>query len=215
MPESTLLVEVLESMGGLSRQVLEEEEGPDAMAESGQENWRLSPLGENAARLRGANGLLLALALAPGTDREAPADHLTEGAFAGFAAALVTAESIGGRMASSNLPPSEEVLLALEAFEPTLEALQEAQGAQGVTSATEIDLRMVGAVEAWAAGVEFKELMSACGGLDEGDLARVLRRVRELLLQLPSLPFIPKEIVQKARSAADAMDRAPISNMVE
>ena len=210
-------VDVLEAVGALSRAEAGEATGGRQGDGECEEQWRLSPMGENAARLRGANAVLLGLALAPGTntERASPAEGLSAGALAGFVAALVSADSVGGRVVSSAIPPSDEVLLALQALEASRTALQRAQDAHGVSSSTELDLRLVGCVEAWASGIEWKEVMGTSSGLDEGDMARVLRRVRELLLQLPSLPFVDTDIVRTARAAADAMERAPIANMVE
>ena len=208
---------MLEAVGALSRAEAGEATGGRQGDGECEEQWRLSPMGENAARLRGANAVLLGLALAPGTntERASPAEGLSAGALAGFVAALVSADSVGGRVVSSAIPPSDEVLLALQALEASRTALQRAQDAHGVSSSTELDLRLVGCVEAWASGIEWKEVMGTSSGLDEGDMARVLRRVRELLLQLPSLPFVDTDIVRTARAAADAMERAPIANMVE
>lgn len=50
----------------------------------------------------------------------------------------------------------------------------------------EMDTQFAGMVEAWAAGVTWKELMADCG-MDEGDVARLLRRSIDLLAQVMPL----------------------------
>jgi hypothetical protein len=49
-----------------------------------------------------------------------------------------------------------------------------------------MDTQFAGMVEAWAAGVTWKELMADCG-MDEGDVARLLRRSIDLLAQVMPL----------------------------
>ncbi|KAK8626396.1 hypothetical protein V6N13_134042 [Hibiscus sabdariffa] len=44
-------------------------------------------------------------------------------------------------------------------------------------------------VEAWASGLSWRELMMDCA-MNEGDLARLLRRTIDLLAQIPKLPDI-------------------------
>lgn len=50
----------------------------------------------------------------------------------------------------------------------------------------EINTEFAGLVEAWAAGVTWKELMDDIE-MDEGDVARLLRRSIDLLAQVNSL----------------------------
>ena len=47
----------------------------------------------------------------------------------------------------------------------------------------ELEDQLIGLVEAWASGVTWKELMMGCN-MDEGDLARLLRRTIDLLAQV-------------------------------
>ena len=48
-----------------------------------------------------------------------------------------------------------------------------------------LDPTFAGLVEAWASGVSWKELMDECG-VDEGDVARLLRRTIDMLSQVMS-----------------------------
>lgn len=67
-------------------------------------------------------------------------------------------------------------------------------------------------VEAWASGLTWKEIMMDCA-MDEGDLARLLRRTIDLLAQVPKLPDIDPLLQINAKSASNAMDRPPISEL--
>eukprot|EP00897_Mesotaenium_endlicherianum_P009199 jgi/Mesen1/8307/ME000455S07467 len=77
----------------------------------------------------------------------------------------------------------------------------------------EMDAQFAGMVEAWAVGVTWKELMQDCC-MDEGDVARLLRRTIDLLAQVPHLPHIDPTVAKAARQAAQVMDRPPISELV-
>lgn len=46
-----------------------------------------------------------------------------------------------------------------------------------------MDSQFTGMVEAWASGLTWKEIMMDCA-MDEGDLARLLRRTIDLLAQV-------------------------------
>jgi superfamily II RNA helicase len=67
-------------------------------------------------------------------------------------------------------------------------------------------------VEAWASGLTWKEIMMDCA-MDDGDLARLLRRTIDLLVQIPKLPDIDPSLQRNARAASDVMDRPPISEL--
>ncbi|MCO5574889.1 hypothetical protein L7F22_028683 [Adiantum nelumboides] len=77
----------------------------------------------------------------------------------------------------------------------------------------DLDDQMAGLVEAWASGVTWRELMTECN-LDEGDLARLLRRTIDLLSQVLLLPNVSSDLRKVAALAADLMDRSPISELV-
>ena len=48
----------------------------------------------------------------------------------------------------------------------------------------DLDVQFAGLAEAWAAGVSWSDLVRHGGGLDEGDIARLLRRTLDLLTQV-------------------------------
>lgn len=51
--------------------------------------------------------------------------------------------------------------------------------------------------------------------LDEGDIARLLRRVSEFLGQLGDVPFISSSLRDAAREARRLVNRAPISDLLD
>jgi superfamily II RNA helicase len=67
-------------------------------------------------------------------------------------------------------------------------------------------------VEAWAAGLTWKEMMMDCA-MDDGDLARLLRRTIDILAQIPKLPDIDPVLQSNAKTASSIMDRPPISEL--
>jgi superfamily II RNA helicase len=49
--------------------------------------------------------------------------------------------------------------------------------------------------------------------MDEGDLARLLRRTIDLLAQIPKLPDIDPLLQINAKTVSNVMDRPPISEL--
>lgn len=49
--------------------------------------------------------------------------------------------------------------------------------------------------------------------LDDGDLARLLRRTIDLLAQIPKLPDVDQRLQKNAVDASNVMDRPPISEL--
>jgi superfamily II RNA helicase len=67
-------------------------------------------------------------------------------------------------------------------------------------------------VEAWASGLTWREIMMD-SAMDDGDLARLLRRTIDLLAQIPKLPDIDPVLQKNAQIACNIMDRVPISEL--
>lgn len=109
--------------------------------------------------------------------------------------------------------PSKDVLLWMDRVELIRSHLNELQDAANVQIATDIDLNVAGLAEAWASGIKWKELLEDVR-VDEGDIARLLRRTIDLLAQVPFWPHISKDVKKAAQSAAKAMDRPPISELI-
>lgn len=101
----------------------------------------------------------------------------------------------------------------MDRVEATRAHLSELQDASGVQIPTDIDLAVAGLAEAWASGVTWKELLEDVR-VDEGDIARLLRRTIDLLAQVPFWPHVGKQVKRAAQSAAKVMDRPPISELI-
>jgi len=91
------------------------------------------------------------------------------------------------------------------------------QLANGLTFEVPLDPSFAGLVEAWALGTSWNSLL-AMTSMQEGDVIRILRRVLDILRQIPRLPYVPGErgvggeIRLNARRALTLMDRFPVSD---
>lgn len=56
-----------------------------------------------------------------------------------------------------------------------------------------MDSQFSGMVEAWASGLTWREIMMDCA-MDEGDLARLLRRTIDILAQVPVYACVSLDI---------------------
>jgi hypothetical protein len=128
------------------------------------------------------------------------------------AAALSTLAAGEMRQGSScMLMPSEKVLNAAAQIEPIALALLDAQGRAGVDYPVSWSSQYAGLVQAWAAGMEWTEVMEQTS-LDAGDVLRLLTRTNELLRQVLIAPFVPQLVRESAREAFATFDRPPIAD---
>ncbi|XP_024542488.1 DExH-box ATP-dependent RNA helicase DExH15 chloroplastic-like isoform X1 [Selaginella moellendorffii] len=171
---------------------------------------KLLPLGEIARAIRGSNELWLAIAL-----RDEALLSLKPSELAAVAAALVTEspKSIPDNEYRTIYEPSAVVKEWVEKMQSERLWLYGLQENHNVEFACDLDPQLAGFVEAWAAGVNWKELEIE-DIMDEGDFARLLRRTIDLLSQIPHLPHIDSELSKIAKEAARNMDRPPISEPV-
>ncbi|GJP45311.1 hypothetical protein CLOM_g4715 [Closterium sp. NIES-68] len=88
------------------------------------------------------------------------------------------------------------------------------QLAANVAIPADLDAQFAGVVEAWAQGVTWRQLITDCAGLDEGDIARLLRRTIDLLSQIPYLPGIDPTLAKASKQSAYVMERPPISELI-
>ncbi|CAN0007223.1 unnamed protein product [Pylaiella littoralis] len=107
--------------------------------------------------------------------------------------------------------PSEGVLAFLEELGPIASELSEVQMMDQVEQPVRLDGKLCGLVEGWANGCDWSELVASTS-LDQGDLCRILRRAMEMLRQIPVLPGLPAVLKDRARLAADSLDRFPVSD---
>ncbi|CAN8235851.1 unnamed protein product [Cochlearia groenlandica] len=167
------------------------------------------PLGETAAAIRGENELWLAMVL-----RNKVLVDLKPPQLAGVCASLVS-EGIKVRPWRDNnyiYEPSDTVVDVVNSLEEQRTSLIKLQEKHEVEISCCLDIQFSGMVEAWASGLSWKEMMMECA-MDEGDLARLLRRSIDLLAQIPKLPDIDPTLQRSAAAAADIMDRPPISEL--
>ncbi|CAN0244773.1 unnamed protein product, partial [Ectocarpus fasciculatus] len=107
--------------------------------------------------------------------------------------------------------PSEGVSAFLEELAPVASELSEIQMLEQVEQPVRLDGKLCGLVEGWANGCDWSELVASTS-LDQGDLCRILRRAMEMLRQIPVLPGLPAVLKDRARLAADSLDRFPVSD---
>ncbi|KAJ8491440.1 hypothetical protein OPV22_013161 [Ensete ventricosum] len=167
------------------------------------------PLGETAAAIRGENELWLAMIL-----RNKVLLNLKPAQLAAVCGSLVS-EGIKVRPWKSNsyiYEPSSIVIDVIYHLEEQRISLIQIQDKYDVKIACELDGQFSGMVEAWASGLTWREIMMDCA-MDEGDLARLLRRTIDLLAQIPKLPDIDPLLQNNALLASSVMDRAPINEL--
>ncbi|XP_029118558.1 DExH-box ATP-dependent RNA helicase DExH15 chloroplastic isoform X2 [Elaeis guineensis] len=167
------------------------------------------PLGETAAAIRGENELWLAMVL-----RNKVLLDLKPAQLAAVCGSLVS-EGIKIRPWKSNsyiYEASSVVINVINHLEEQRNSLIQIQDRYGVQIPCELDSQFSGMVEAWASGLTWREIMMDCA-MDEGDLARLLRRTIDLLAQIPKLPDIDPLVQNNALLASNVMDRAPISEL--
>ncbi|KAG9456738.1 hypothetical protein H6P81_001246 [Aristolochia fimbriata] len=167
------------------------------------------PLGETAAAIRGENELWLAMVL-----RNRILLGLKPAQLAAVCGSLVS-EGIKVRPWKSNsyiYEPSATVLDVIEILNEKRSSLLRLQDKNGINIPCGLDSQFSGMVEAWASGLTWREIMMDCA-MDDGDLARLLRRTIDLLAQIPKLPDIDTSLQNNALVAANTMDRPPISEL--
>lgn len=167
------------------------------------------PLGETAAAIRGENELWLAMVL-----RSKILLGLKPAQLAAVCASLVS-EGIKVRPWKNNsyiYEPSTTVFNMIKLLDEQRTSLSQLQEKHGVNIPCCLDSQFSGMAEAWASGLTWREMMMDCA-MDEGDLARLLRRTIDLLAQIPKLPDIDPLLQSNAKMASSVMDRPPISEL--
>ncbi|KAF5746653.1 DEAD-box ATP-dependent RNA helicase ISE2 chloroplastic [Tripterygium wilfordii] len=167
------------------------------------------PLGETAGAIRGENELWLAMVL-----RSKILLDLKPAQLAAVCASIVS-EGIKVRPSKNNsyiYEPSTTVTNVVSFLDEQRSSFIQLQDKHGVEIPCCLDSQFSGMVEAWASGLTWKEMMMDCA-MDEGDLARLLRRTIDLLAQIPKLPDIDPVLQRNAMAASNVMDRPPISEL--
>ncbi|KAL8518883.1 hypothetical protein ACS0TY_010011 [Phlomoides rotata] len=168
------------------------------------------PLGETAAAIRGENELWLAMVL-----RNKILLDLKPAQLAAVCGGLVS-EGIKVRPWKNNsyiYEASTTVMNVITFLDEQRSSLLQLQEKHGVKIPCCLDNQFCGMVEAWASGLTWREIMMDCA-MDEGDLARLLRRTIDILAQIPKIPDIDPLLQSNAVKASSVMDRPPISDLV-
>ncbi|KAK6160113.1 hypothetical protein DH2020_003494 [Rehmannia glutinosa] len=167
-------------------------------------------LGETAAAIRGENELWLAMVL-----RNKILLDLKPAQLAAVCGSLIS-EGIKVRPWKNNsyiYEASTTVTDVIAFLEEQRSSLIQLQEKHGVKISCCLDSQFSGMVEAWASGLTWREIMMDCA-MDEGDLARLLRRTIDLLAQIPKMPDIDPLLKSNAVKASSVMDRPPISELI-
>lgn len=167
------------------------------------------PLGETAAAIRGENELWLAMVL-----RNRILVDLKPAQLAAVCASVVS-EGIKVRPWENNsyiYEPSSAVINVISVLDEQRSSLLQLQEKHDVDVSCCLDSQFCGMVEAWASGLTWREMMMDCA-MDDGDLARLIRRTIDILAQIPKLPDIDPVLQGNARTASDILDRPPISEL--
>jgi len=171
---------------------------------------KFTAMGHVARELNGSNELWLALVATHPVLTDIPPPQL-----AAVFSAIVAPDSVSARPGKElvSYPPSDSVAHAVEALEDARLALFALQIKAGVDMPIAIDLRLAGLVEAWASGASWSQLMGDCL-LDDGDVARLLMRTVDVLKQVSYCEWLLPAVRQSSKKALRAMDRQPISDLV-
>lgn len=167
------------------------------------------PLGETAAAIRGENELWLAMVL-----RNRILVDLKPAQLAAVCASVVS-EGIKVRPWENNsyiYEPSSAVINVISVLDEQRSSLLQLQEKHDVDVSCCLDSQFCGMVEAWASGLTWREMMMDCA-MDDGDLARLIRRTIDILAQIPKLPDIDPVLQGNAKTASDILDRPPISEL--
>jgi superfamily II RNA helicase len=170
------------------------------------DNLQPTALGEATAAVRGDNELWLGLAVMSGVFDDVDPHHLAAGL-----AGLVTEVSRPDLWCRYGI--SDTVSGVLEELRPLRRQLFQAQRRAQIDLPIWCEFELVGLVEQWALGTEWKELCESTS-LDEGDVVRVLRRTLDFLAQLPHMPHLPQVVKTNAARAIQLIDRFPINETI-
>eukprot|EP00249_Psilotum_nudum_P024689 c29264_g1_i2 orf=213-4016(+) len=176
----------------------------------GRDTHNLLPLGETAAGICGVNELWMAVAFSDPLFLT-----LTPAQLAGVCGSFVSdGLKVRSEQGTSNIYEASSIAWeALQILDVHRHWLLGLQTKYGVEIPCDLNDQFIGIVEAWASGVTWKEVMMDCH-MDEGDVARLLRRSIDLLSQLSSARHLDSALRKTARIAATVMDRAPICELI-
>lgn len=162
----------------------------------------VTSLGDVGAKIRAENELWTSLVLLDSALEDASPVH--------FSAIMGAVLSEGGRQEDYvAYEPSQESLKLARDLEPLRTRLLSVQATYGVDFPVSLEIEHMGLVEAWASGETWVDLLRNTT-LQEGDVCRILRRVLDILRQIPHVPFVSDKIKLNARRALTLASRFPV-----
>eukprot|EP00172_Hildenbrandia_rubra_P001320 Plantae.Rhodophyta-Hildenbrandia_rubra.ctg18607.p1 GENE.Plantae.Rhodophyta-Hildenbrandia_rubra.ctg18607~~Plantae.Rhodophyta-Hildenbrandia_rubra.ctg18607.p1 ORF type:complete len:605 (+),score=122.85 Plantae.Rhodophyta-Hildenbrandia_rubra.ctg18607:138-1817(+) len=168
------------------------------------EENNLTDLGKMGAKIRSENELWSSLVLMEESLSTAEPHH--------FAAVLGATIGVNSRPDTYvGFEPASEVIEICDNLTQVKNTLEARQVGRAVDFDVFLDPSEVGLVEAWARGMSWLDCMSRTS-LQEGDVVRRLRRIMDLLRQVPHLPFVSIAMKINAKRAVTLMDRFPVSD---
>ncbi len=167
---------------------------------------RPTDAGQLAAALRVENELLVAEVLR--SDLWLP---LAPPEFGALLTAIIT-EDLRPDVRSA-ARANRRVAGALEGLRPLVRQLRAVQRRQRVDVPVRLTETLCGLVQLWADGASWEEVAGAVE-LDEGDVVHLLRRLLDLLRQVPQAPGVPDRLAQLAVDACRAIDREPVNEVL-
>src|SRR5207248_3050643 len=108
---------------------------------------------------------------------------------------------------------SGKVVAALQQLRPVERALRAAQARHRVEVPVRLHDAACGRAQLWAGGAAWEEVAGAAE-MDEGDIVHLLRRLLDLLRQIPAAPGAAPRLVELATAAARAIDREPVNEVL-
>jgi superfamily II RNA helicase len=162
----------------------------------------VTSLGEMGAKIRCENELWASIVMMDPRLQEASPVHL--------AAAVGAVLAEGSRQdVYVTYSPSSEVMELVNGLAPVRDHLLDVQESEGVSIPVYLDVDQVGLIEAWAQGESWVDMLSNTS-LQEGDVCRIIRRVLDLLRQIPHLPLVSDGLKLNAKRSVALLDRFPV-----
>jgi len=110
---------------------------------------------------------------------------------------------------------TDDALECLDLLDGPLMLVRAAQERHGFEQPTAVDTRLAGLVQAWGFGLTWDELLEAAPLVDEGDVARLVRRTIDVLRQLERAPGVRPAVYHTAREAAELLERPPVADVLD
>lgn len=178
----------------------------DCLVAGEQDQFIPTPQGKVVAGFRGDNELWLGLAFLSGELDQLAPHHLVA-----VCAALVC-EPVRPDT-QCHLGISSIVEEILESLRPLRRKLLQQQRRLRIDIPINLEYALVGLAEQWALALPWPELCAQTN-LDEGDIVRILRRILDLLSQVPYISELPENLRNSARQAMQLIDRFPVQDSV-